>query len=209
MQKPDSRGLASLLPGMSDSWVMEWALPLLAASKGSIYHNKCSSFSLLKKLSLLDFFFKSPRRADEEALVQSKKNTILNTGECILSICPGNWKNTLIILANYIPVRGEYIYIFNIQLISPNIFDQTDMPFILRRRAKISSLDSLTCEVMRLFSSLLQRAFHFSLQIKTPTHLTSVLPLLNAIFKYTRNHTRMVPLGFCLLTFIYFSEEET
>lgn len=131
---------------------------------------------------------------------------ILNTGKCILSICLEIWKDTLIILANYIPVRGKYIYIFNIHLISKNFFDQKDMPFILKHYAKISSLDSLMCEVMNLFSSLLQNAFHFSLQTKTPTLLTSVLPLLNTIFKYKRNHTRMVPLGFCLLTFLYWEK---
>lgn len=149
--------------------------------------------------------FISPRRTDEEALVKrkGKKSTILNTGKCMLHTCLEMWKDTLIILANYIPVRGEYIYIFNIQPISKNFFDQTGMPFILKCCAKISSLDSLMCEMMNLFSCLLQNAFHFSLQIKTPTLLTSVLPLLNTIFKSKRNHTRMVPLGFCLLTFLY------
>lgn len=148
-------------------------------------------------------WFFSQRRADEEALAKRKKKSkIWNTGKYLLSICLEIWKDTLIILANYIPVRGEYIYIFNIQLISKN-FDQKDMPFILKHCAKISSLDSLMCEVMNLFSSLLQNAFHFSLQIKTPTLLTSVLPLLNTIFKYKRNHTTMVPSGFCLLTFLY------
>lgn len=151
------------------------------------------------------FFFFIPKKSRwGGSCTKEKKIITLNTGECILSICLGKWKSTLIILANYIPARGEYIYIFNTQLISPNIFDQIDMPFILRRRAKISSLDSLTREAMHLFPSLSQHAFHFSLQIKTPTRLTSVPPLLNASFKYTRNHTRMVPSGFCLLTFLYF-----
>lgn len=141
------------------------------------------------KRSLLyqcDFFPKKSRWGGSFKNKINKKNptTIPNTRKCILSICPKIWKDTLIILANYIPVRSKYIYIFNIQLISKNFFDQIDMPFILKHCAKISSLYSLMCEVMNLFSSLLQNAFHFSLQIKPPTLLTSVLPLLNTIFKY-------------------------
>lgn len=155
---------------------------------------KCFKRSLLCQY---DFF------PDEEALVKEKKNRkILNTGKYILSICLEISKDTLIILANYIPVRGKYIYIFNIQLICKN-FDQKDMPFILKHCAKISSLDSLMCEMMNLFSSLLENAFHFSLQIKTPTLLTSVVLLLNTIFKYKRNHSTMAPSGFYLLTFLY------
>lgn len=182
---------------------MEWASPLSTASKGSIYHNKCSSFSLLKEVFNSVGFFFPPRGSRWGGCCKKhpKPSTILYSGKCILSIWLEIWKDTLIILSNYIPVRGEYIYIFNIQLISNNSFDQIDMPFILKRCAKISSLDSLMCEVMNLFSSLLQHAFHFSLQIKTPTLLTSVLPLLNTIFKCKRNHTPMVPSGFCLLTF--------
>lgn len=182
---------------------MEWALPLSAASKGSIYHGKCSSLSFSKEVFFVSvIFFPKKSRWRGSCKKKKKKGKIWNTGKYILSICLEIWKDTLIILANYIPVRGEYIYIFNIQLISKN-FDQKDMPFILKHCAKISSLDSLMCEVMNLFSSLLQNAFHFSLQIKTPTLLTSVLPLLNTIFKYKRNHTTMVPSGFCLLTFLY------
>lgn len=180
---------------------MEWALPLSAAFKGSIYHSKCSSLSFSKEVFFVSVIF-FPRKSRWRGSCKKKKSKILNMEKYILSICLEIWKDTLIILANYIPVRGEYIYIFNIQLISKN-FDQKDMPFILTHCAKISSLDSLMCEVMNLFSSLLQNAFHFSLQIKTPTLLTSALLLLNTIFKYKRNNTTMAPSGFCLLTFLY------
>lgn len=112
---------------------------------------------------LFFFFFFSPRRADEEALAKKiKKAQFLRLEN---AYCLGIRKDTLIILANYIPVRGKYIYMFNIQLISQNSFDQIDMLFILKCCARISSLDTLMCEVMNLFSSLLQNAFHFSLQI--------------------------------------------
>lgn len=154
MQKPDSCSLASLLPGLSDSWVIEWASPLSAASEGSIYHNKCSSFSLSKEVFFISviFFPKKSRWGGSCKKEEKKKSMILNAGKCILSISLEIWKDTLIILANYIPVRGEYIYVFNIQLISKNFFDQIDMPFILKHCAKISSPDSLMCEVMNLFS---------------------------------------------------------
>lgn len=126
--------------------------------------------------------------------------TILNTGKCILGICLEIWKDTLIILANYILVWGKYIYIFNIQPISKNFFDQIHIPFILKHCAKISSLHSLMCEVMNLFSSLLQNAFHFSLQIKTPTLLTSVLPLLNTKDKsYQNSSLRVLPFDISLV----------
>lgn len=168
--------------------------------------------SAFQKKSLSVWFPLPPKKSRWGGCCKKKKKrgggeaeAILNTGKCILGICLESQKDTLIILANYIPVRGEYIYIFNIQLIYKNFFDQIDMPFILKSCAKISSLDSLMCEVMNLFSSLLQNAFHFSLQMKTPTLLTSGLPLLNTIFKYKRNHTRTVPLGFCL-TFLYIWE---
>lgn len=215
MQTTDSCSLASLLPEMSDSWVMEWALPQSATIScfQRISISQQMFLFLPFKRSLYQYDSPSPPKKSRWGGCCKKKKkkgggeaeAILNTGKCILGICLESQKDTLIILANYIPVRGEYIYIFNIQLIYKNFFDQIDMPFILKSCAKISSLDSLMCEVMNLFSSLLQNAFHFSLQMKTPTLLTSGLPLLNTIFKYKRNHTRTVPLGFCL-TFLYIWE---